>query len=504
MPRFLFVLLLSSAACAQVTIEGDTVQKSTGKPLALVRVAASCAQSSFRTASDAAGHFRIAGLTGLRCTLYFDAAGFLPRQQSFTLGPQDTSISARIPMTPQAVIAGTITGENGLPLDRAVVMAAQYVNVNGAQQLQQVARAQADDLGRYRIGKLPPGRYYVLVRPLPDMWKDYPATWYPNGALDSGAGGIDLREGQEAKADFHLSPGGVEVRGRVIPPAGFSPSQMFLKVEWTQLETSDSGDFIPVAPDGTFALHHAAPREYFLTAMSSNLANDPNPPKYLAFRSVQVGRENIGDIVLRMVPTPVRELKGTMVSKTPVSFGQLHFDLHRLNLNAPFSAKASADGSFVIPGVWPGAYYVSGGYADGGPIESIQVGGKEIPRGQYFDFDGGDLPIQLTVLAESQMALVSGTVVDSANRPVAGAAIVLAPAGGSYTLGPPPPQTDQKGAFTAMRLTAGVYRVYVIEDPADTDLLMNDAAFRKQQESAYPPVTLAPGKNPPLKLTLPK
>jgi len=51
------LLLLSTASLAQVAVEGDVVLKTTGAPLAGVRVAAGCPELQW-AATDVAGHFR--------------------------------------------------------------------------------------------------------------------------------------------------------------------------------------------------------------------------------------------------------------------------------------------------------------------------------------------------------------------------------------------------------------------------------------------------------------
>src|ERR1017187_9258301 len=163
--QLLVFLLFSAAALAEVTIEGDAARKTTGEPLPGVRVAAQCGQT-FWAATDAAGHFRFTGLPAASCGLSLDGPGLLPRMQRVTINAQDTHITLRVAMTPQAAIAGKVVDENGWPVARPFVTAAQYRTDNGVRQLQRVRTVQANDLGAYRIGKLPPGRYYIRVRPL--------------------------------------------------------------------------------------------------------------------------------------------------------------------------------------------------------------------------------------------------------------------------------------------------------------------------------------------------
>src|ERR1039458_4885144 len=242
--QLLVFLLFSAAAAAQVTLEGEVVRKSTGEPIPGVRVAAMCDQA-FWTATDATGHFRLTGLPAAPCTLSLDGLGLLPRNQLVTIKPQDTNTTVRVAMTRQAAIAGKIVDENGWPVARAMVTAAQYVTGNGVRQLQPVRRVQPNDLGAYRIGKLPPGRYYIRVRPAGPPWNDYLPAWYPSAADVADARAIDLREGQELSgADIHLTPGGgIEVRGSVILPAGFQPAQGYLRVAWEELGSTREDDW---------------------------------------------------------------------------------------------------------------------------------------------------------------------------------------------------------------------------------------------------------------------
>src|ERR1039458_3385325 len=262
--QLLVFLLLPAAALAQVTLEGDAARKTTGEPLPGVRVAALCGQT-FWAATDAAGHFYFTGLPAAPCTLSLDGPGLLPRNQLVTINPQDTHITVQVALTPQSAIAGKVLDENGWPVPRASVTAAQYRTGNGVRQLQSVRRVQANDLGEYRIGKLPPGRYYIRVRPLGGVpWGDYLPAWYPAAADVENARPIDLPEGREAAGtDIHLAPsGGVEVRGRVILPAGFQPGQGHLSLFWEDLGLSTTGEPVPIAPDGTFTLRHVSPGKY--------------------------------------------------------------------------------------------------------------------------------------------------------------------------------------------------------------------------------------------------
>jgi hypothetical protein len=511
MRRPTVLLLLSSAAVAQVALEGDAVRKSTGEPLPGVRVAAMCGQTSW-AATDAAGHFYFSGLAAESCMLSLDGAGWLPRNQLVTIGPQDTHVTVQVPMTPQASIAGKVVDESGWPVAQASVTVAHYGTDNGVRRMQRVRSVETDDRGEYRIGKLPAGRYYVRVRP-PEggPWggnqPDYQPAWYPSAADTADARAIDLREGLDAAGiDVHLARGGgVEVSGRVILPDGYQPRQGYLYMAWEDLgATPVPGTGVPIAADGSFALRHVGPGKYTLTASTSYALDNSAPPRYMTTRTLVVAGQNIDGISMNVARTAVRELRGTIVCEGGVKPDQVRIALQRRISAVRLMAKVEPDGSFVIPGVWPGRYTGSVS-ADGGAAESFLLGGQEILN-REIDFDGGEASLRVIVKERGTPDRVSGAVTDASDRPVAGASVVFVPSGATYGLSPSgtvrPASTDQNGAFT-WQIPPGVYRVYVVEEPAETDQAMADPDFLRTQEKAFPPLTVLGGENPRLKLVLP-
>lgn len=510
--QLLAILLLSTASLAQVAVEGEVVLRTTGQPLPGVRVAASCPEFHW-AATDVTGHFRLPVLpaSSPACELSLDGPRLLLRHQRVPIHPQDTLLSVRVAMRPQAAIAGKVLDENGWPLEGAILTAAQYRTADGVRELQPVERVWTDDRGEYRIGKLIPGRYYIHVRPLDG---DYLATWYPAAAAED-ASPIDLKEGEEATGiDFHLARGGgVAVSGRVILPDGFA--QGYLTVSWENLGAFSGGSLVPIAPDGTFIVRHVAPGTYLFTATTSYPVDSGATPKYLATRTILVPRDNrdhIDGITLNVVETPIRELRGTAAFEGGGRPDRLYISLIRLPSGFSARAQVEADGSFVIPGLWPGRYRFSAS-AVGGQVTLIKFGGQEMPNrvlcggGQQcgeFDFDGTQAPLRVTV---AKTVRISGTVTDAGAHPVYGAGLIFVPFGGVYEPGQfgnrVQAQTRENGAFTAMPLLPGVYRVYVFEDALDAQQTMADPDFLKSQEKAFPPLKVVAGENAPLKLVLP-
>jgi hypothetical protein len=512
--QLLALLLLPAASLAQVALEGEVVLRTTGQPLPGVRVTASCGEPHW-AATDVTGHFRFPALPTPfpPCTLVLDGPHLLRRDRWVPIRPRDTHVFVRVEMRPQGAIVGKVLDENGWPVEGAAISAAQYRTANGVRELQSVAAARTDDLGAYRLGKLVPGRYYIHVRPPGQVpGGDYLPTWYPAAAAED-ASPIDLQEGEEtAGIDIHLArEGGVTLSGRVILPTGLQPAQVSFTVYWESFTNNGGGPEFPLAPDGSFVVRHAVPGTYVLTATTSG-ANRAVAPKYLAVRTIVVAHDNIEGIALNVVETPIRELRGTAVLEGGSRPEQLHIGMHRMLSNFSAAAQVEPDGSFAIPGLWPGRYTLTASAMDG-QVTSVRLGDREIlNRGLCqglqqcgeFDFDGTPAPLRVTV---AKTGSISGTVTDAGAQPVFGAGLILVPAGGAYEPGPlglpVQAQTGGNGAFHAIPQLPGVYRVYVVEDPAEAPLTMADPGFLKAQEKAFPPLTVVAGENKPLHLVLP-
>ena len=507
MQKTLLLLLACPAiAAAQITLEGDVVRRSTGEPLAGVAVMAPCA-STPRMLTDGIGHFRCVTPPGLPPSSFpvvLNGPGLLPRRQTVSYTPQDTHVTIKIAMTPQAVIAGKVLDEDHWPV-AATVTVGQYIASNGERHLEAVRSVQTDDRGAYRIGKLPPGRYYLRIEPAGGApWGDYLPVWYPGAPALADARPIDLREGQEAAGtDIQFARcGGVTLRGRVMLPAGYQITQGYLTIGWEELRSTHPMDPVPILPDGTFQLRHVPPGTYKLLATTSNSLVETTPPRNSALRTVEVAGENIDGITLNVAPTVVRELKGTVVWEGPRP-DQVHVTVARSPRLS--SVEVVAGGGFVIPGIWPGRYRVSA-WAENGHVTSIRFGSQEI-LDRDLEFDGAEAALRVTVRGEGVPVPVSGTLRDAADQPVVGATVILVRSGAQYVPPKPgwrqPPDTDQYGAFTAWQ-SPGVYRVYVVRDASETSQSMSDPAFLNSAEKAYPPVTVSAGENRPVKLQLPR
>lgn len=505
-------LLFCCAAEAQFSVDGDVVLRTTGQPLAGVRVLAMCDPALLApaqlTATDPNGHFQFAALPAPGCYLQVDGPGLMKRGTIAGTPADGSHATVRVQVWPQGLIAGKVLDANGWPV-RAHLLLSRHADADGLP----AETIDTNDLGEYRFGKLAPGRYYIYVARASGLFQAdlFVPGWYRSGSGDE-ATPIDVKVGQQVtNADIHLSPGGgVELSGRIAMPEGFSPSRAVVQVRSMALGSSQGASRVAVVADGSFKIPHVAPGTYWFTVTTSNSVDNRTAPPYLATQTVKVGHQNIGGIALNVTATPVRDIAGTVVFQGGRA-DQVHVRLtHMLASGGNSAIKAGSDGSFVAPAQWPGRMMLQVFANDGQPV-SADFGGQAItdrcPSGGItwcgeFDFDGAALPLRVNV---TRMGSVPVTVADATGKPVDSAEVAFLAPGEAYDPGPPMPTRlafSRANAPNNARLLPGAYRVYVIPEYQDANFLMADPAFLQAQEKAHAPIQVVGGDNPPLILTL--
>jgi hypothetical protein len=143
---------------------------------------------------------------------------------AFTLQAGQTMKDAVIKMTPQSVIAGQVTNQDGDPVERVTVRAVSATYLRGTKNMLEHGAAETDDEGRFRISGLVPGHYYLTTEqpaplaraaPLP-AYVDLP-TMHPSALDFAGATLLDVTPGARMdRIDIRLRRERVfAVRGKV-------------------------------------------------------------------------------------------------------------------------------------------------------------------------------------------------------------------------------------------------------------------------------------------------
>jgi hypothetical protein len=491
---WLVVPVLLSAQTA--VVEGDAVSGTTGEPVASLRVGLYDAPKLF-TITDAAGHFRLPGVAIGAQFVQASGVGWLDRPAPIHPESGQNGAGIKLRMLPEAVISGKVEDEDGWPVFQARVMAICYFVRNG---WQQVASGQTNDLGEYRIAKLLPGRYWLMVRPSGrvEQWDlRYTTTYYPGPPAAPDSRALSLAIGQQVSGlNIRLrKEEGRQVRGRVIWPEGIP-----IPANALQMQSGDPGGpfvvnrSVSLAPDGAFVARHVPPGSYRLAVEVRNSPNPNTVPTQAAYRRIEVADADIDDLVLEVKPVTGQDVAGTLA--TDAGMKPDSFQVVLAHGGQLFTAQPSPNGYFVVHGVPPGPYLVVLRSPDGRSIGHLQVRYGDAPaiRGEIqLDVQPAS-PLRITVLPPG--IPLHGSVKDADNRPIAGAPVAIW--GGSderYSFS----STVAGGGFTVEAPLPGEYHVYIVDDLVLSRLL-EDSEYLKTHVDDYPPVTVVQGRNPPLEL----
>jgi hypothetical protein len=238
---------------------------------------------------------------------YFDprsVPGTKANPDSFVFNVGSGKNDFRLALLPAAHIVGHLTDRDGEPIHNASVQAMILRIADGRKQWQNVGNGNTDEDGAYRMDNLIPGRYLLFAsgHALPPtsfggpMDATVPA-YYPDATDTASAQPIDLKPGQEVRADFRLKGGrGYHILGRVngIPGqggVGFSVQNMSgqqVQMEGTRFDPVQGlFDFYPVPP-GTWVLEF--------------IYNDGQGRNYETRQEITVNRTDITGLQVQLHP----------------------------------------------------------------------------------------------------------------------------------------------------------------------------------------------------------
>jgi len=400
---------------------------------------------------------------------------------------------------------------------------------------------------------VPGGAGAGVAPPPPDPGPNvsFAAVFFPGTTDVSAAQIIAVTAGQErGGVDFTLQfVPTARLSGTFIGADGRTPqiARLTLAVKSAGVFDSLFGTYISVMtrPDGSFSAVGVPPGRYVLTARAADApaappvapaAGVPNPTGPMlapvmtlwASSEFDVNGQDLSGIVLRLQPGMTVSGKVIFDSTTPplpdptrtrvsLSSATLPGGSHQEDIYVGSGAGNMAtekDGTFVLKGTAPGTYRLSisppsifGTEAVPGVrawvVKSVLANGRDI----------ADLPIQINpgedltgvvVTMTDQPTEVSGTVLDSLNRPTPGFPIVVFAAdrvywsAGSARVRKVQPASN--GKYTISGLPPGEYYVCAVTDAEPNDL--KDTAFLESLATASFKITLKPGEKRTLDLKL--
>jgi len=480
---FFLVLLSASAVYAQPVkyrIAGVVVNAESGSPInrsrvVLTRYGTTQALATQITGDDGRfsfevpeGKFRLEAGTRVARQNYGIGAPDALAGSSIIAGPGQDTGNLVFRWFPRGAISGKVVDSTGDPVESALVQLLQSTVSGGRRMVQSRGWKYTDDRGEYRFGLLTGGSYMLAVtgtpwystrRAFPETSEPVLAfvpTYFPNTNDISQAGILILKPGMDARADFTLPVG----RGANIVVKHDAPKDMKGLIslitegvggrEGFQRQSRFSGIEQP------FQLRAIPPGRYLLRLGGSEGTSD-----YSARRIIDVnGSELNVELEVRKAPT----VSGTVVLKNPKAKpkGTLLASLIREDNFAVLSTAVHADGTFVFPSVAAGRHRLAIRGTDGYFASEVHVEGTQF-EGGVVDLQEGEAA-KVRMVASDEIGVVQGFAMQE-EKPIVGAMVVLAPAGGSTDiLRYRGFQTDSDGSFDFQNVPAGDYMLFATAD----------------------------------------
>ena len=463
--------------------------------------------------TDSSGRFEFSGLAAGHYTLSAEKTGYAPthygaRSRFDPVQPIELTAGAlediEIRMPKGAAISGRILDEVGDPVVGAHV-SASVLRVEGtSRRLENVSRAPADtdDLGDYRIGGLPAGRYLLSVSGGPagsvalsmasfGRRVGWGRTFYPSGASSAVATPIELTAGEErAGTDLTLVPFKPAELSVTIttttpdPPMPATPAEavrMGIDPRMLQMQAGTSLLFVQADEPDTAAASNQ--RLGFMAAggggswAAPTVSIDPGEWVVIARRGNTAGLAHIalasGDVATLSLPlAPGARFSGQILFEGPTRHplpSSVHLDVigagpdanlspQTLAPGGPFTPKA--DGAFEITGVI-GTIEILVADPVGWAVKSIMTGERDI-LGVPISLLGTEAFTDVKVVLTDQVAELSGSLVSADSQETSDCSIALfpsAPNAGYTARRMQLARPNQHGEFRFDDLPSGTYLV---------------------------------------------
>jgi uncharacterized surface anchored protein len=525
-------------------IEGRVVSLATGVPLkkATMRLRATVQTASpgtqptitnYTSATDAEGKFLFEDLDAGTYILSADRTGYVSQsygasQPNRAGSPIKLSAGQQLKdlvmkLTPQGMIYGKVTDEDGDPVPNADVRVMRWGYLRGKKQLQWEGGSNVQADGSFVVGNLAAGRYYLTAtdnrnrtmgmtekpgRKGPE--EDYVTTYFPNALDPSAASPIEVNAGAELRGiEIRLRKARVfHVRGRVVNTlTGATPQNMMLTIT-----PKDNSEFMfgrnmqsIRGKDGSFEFNNVSPGTYIVQpngGASVTTSTDPvtgetiRSARLVGRAVVSVSDDNVENVVVALGAgvdvTGTLKIEGgetqqpaaaTPGAKPPALPTIIVTPAEVANFNS-IRAQSKDDGTFQLRGIAPDVYRINViGLPDGAYLKSIRFGGQEVTKSTV-DLSSGASG-QLDILISPNAADVTGVVRNSKGEAVQGVMVQIWLPDEDIAK---TANTDQAGNFKLSGLAPGEYHMVAWEDIEPG--LSQDPAFRARFDSQATTVKL--------------
>lgn len=425
------------------SIRGRITAADTGAALrrAHVRLISPANRQAIVTTTDADGSFEFRDLAASRYALVAAKGGFVQTQygqpRAFVAGTPielkagETLDRIDIQLAPGASMDGRVFDEYGEPIADAMVMTLRGQYAGGRKRVVNVGRVlTTNERGEFHLFGLPPGTYYLSATLMSGQnvsdaatRAGYAPTYYPGTPDLAAAETITLAEGEQRSGLTLILNA---VRTATLSGFAFDSDHRPLGGGVVTVVNSVSGLPIPVASapisiDGAFSVANVPPGRFSVHATSNSTAGGAAPE--VATQLITVAGDDLPGLTLQ-APRPgiVSGMLARAAGQTdplPQAM-QLRIVAARPAddlVSAGTVVRTNADGSFTGASRPGTALIELAGAPPGWHITQILHRGADVTDSGV-RLSAGESTDGVEVVLTKSPTSVSGTVVDSANRPV--------------------------------------------------------------------------------------
>ncbi len=406
------------------------------------------------------------------------------------LAPGQTLTDINVKLTPQAVISGRVVDEDGEIWTHAQVNLFRLKRTRGQSKID-FGGDRLNDQGEFRIGQIPPGKYYLVAEPDANWEAQYQLppprrqpTWYPSSLDLEGATPIIVGAGNQVTGlEIRIRRGSVHgIRGTLVGieniPAPEGPEQYARRrISAESTGAAANGTHAAIRPDGSFEILGLPPGTYEIRVTQGFL------PVNLGTAKVQVDDRDVDDVAIQL--TPPQRLTGMVriAEEGSTKLSGFTVELDPIRPARSSSAISRADGSFEFTPLGAERYRVN-----------VVGNGIYLKELRYGDVVSNDGTVTVTGAGGSLQLVLSRRVAHLTGKMSATAAgipqVVLIPAEAGDEVRQA--TLDQTGAFSFGDLRPGSYKLYAFEGAPDG--VWEDPDFMKEFSAAAVEIHLDEGE----------
>jgi len=484
----------SASGLTPRTIRGTVVDSVTGEPIsrALVQIG-----GQYAMLTDHDGHFEFDGVALPGIPPWAMKPGYFSQDHlnRFTTVAADTTSSQSeaesvvVKLVPEAVVSGTVTGQDGNPLEGIPVQLKTLATQDGLSRWRPRMQTRTNAEGQYRFAELEAGKYVVTTGFHTEGPADSQAAFgyiparypSPGGGSSSSETAMVLKPGDHAVAD--LTP---EVE-KLFPVTGTIAGYGESRGVGFRVETASGEEFHPTARfrPQTGEFHMMLPGGSYQVTATAYMRQGPMEAR----REVTVPQAPVGGISFTMEPYATIPLdiemntvnqpsdgSGQLVGTTPQSNFGGNISLTSANgegftpfLSArPIRAGDNGSGALAIDNVSPGRYVLRADPPSPWYVASASCGGVDLTHDELV-VGGGSVGCSIHVVVRNDSGSAHVTVRNSEQNLASGMQQTLfvyaVPMG---NLAQPVVRLNPlNGDFTADGLAPGRYLVLALDHRVD-------------------------------------